>query len=81
MNEDIGAMELSVRSYNCLKRAGFTTVKSLVNGINSKEDLMKIRNCGAKSQREIMLSIFLFQYSRMKQEKRPAYQKKIQQMN
>lgn len=79
--EDISAMELSVRSYNCLKRAGFTTISSLVNGINSREDLMKIRNCGAKSQREIMLSIFLYQYSRMKPEKRMDYQKKVQEMN
>lgn len=81
MKEDISAMDLSVRSYNCLKRAGFTTISSLVNGISGREDLMKIRNCGAKSQREIMLSIFLYQYAKMKPEKRLGYQNKVLEMN
>lgn len=81
MQEDIIAMDLSVRSYNCLKRAGFTTIKSLVNGIDGREDLMKIRNCGAKSQREIMLSIFLYQYAKMKPEKRIAYHNRVMEMN
>lgn len=81
MQDDIMAMELSVRSYNCLKRAGFSTISSLVKGINGREDLMRIRNCGAKSQREIMLSIFLYQYSKMKPEKREMYQEKVREMN
>lgn len=81
MKEDIAAMELSVRSYNCLKRAGYTTISSLVNGISNKEDLMTIRNCGIKSQREILLFIFLYQYSKLKPERKIMYQKRVYEMN
>ncbi len=48
---DIDALELSVRSQNCLKRAGFQTVYDLMSGIRGLEDLRKIRNCGANSSR------------------------------
>ena len=38
----IEELELSVRSYNCLKRAGIATVEDLAN--KSQEDMMKVRN-------------------------------------
>ena len=44
-------LELSVRSYNCLKRAGITTVEDLAN--KSQEDMMKVRNLGKKSLDEV----------------------------
>ncbi len=44
-------LELSVRSYNCLKRAGISTVEDLTN--NSQEDMMKFRNLGKKSLDEV----------------------------
>ena len=43
----IDELELSVRSYNCLKRAGINTVEELTN--KSQEDMMKVRNLGRKS--------------------------------
>jgi len=43
----IDELELSVRSYNCLKRAGINTVGELVN--KTPEDMMKVRNLGRKS--------------------------------
>ena len=49
--EDISDLDLSVRSYNCLRRAGVQTVQQLLQ-IN-EEDLGKIRNMGKKSVREI----------------------------
>ncbi len=42
-------LELSVRSYNCLKRAGINTVEELTN--RTPEDMMKVRNLGRKSLR------------------------------
>ena len=43
-------LELSVRSFNCLKRAGIVTVEDLVK---SKDDMMKVRNLGKKSLDEV----------------------------
>ena len=47
----IDELELSVRSYNCLKRAGINTVEELCN--RTPEDMMKVRNLGRKSLEEV----------------------------
>ena len=47
----IEELELSVRSYNCLKRAGIATVEDLAK--KSQEDMMKVRNLGKKSLDEV----------------------------
>ena len=47
----IEELDLSVRSYNCLKRAGINTVHDLVN--RTEEDMMKVRNLGKKSLEEV----------------------------
>lgn len=47
----IEELDLSVRSYNCLKRAGINTVEDLTN--KSEEDMMKVRNLGKKSLDEV----------------------------
>ena len=47
----IEELELSVRSYNCLKRAGINTVEELTQ--KSEEDMMKVRNLGKKSLEEV----------------------------
>ncbi|MCI8352105.1 MAG: DNA-directed RNA polymerase subunit alpha [Clostridia bacterium] len=44
-------LELSVRSFNCLKRAGISTVEDLAN--KTEEDMMKVRNLGKKSLDEV----------------------------
>jgi DNA-directed RNA polymerase subunit alpha len=44
-------LELSVRSYNGLKRAGINTVQELAN--KTEEDMMKVRNLGRKSLEEV----------------------------
>ena len=49
---NIDELELSVRSYNCLKRAGINTVEELIN--RSSEDMMKVRNLGRKSLEEVL---------------------------
>lgn len=48
---NIDELELSVRSYNCLKRAGINTVQELIN--KTPEDMMKVRNLGKKSLDEV----------------------------
>ena len=48
----IDELELSVRSYNCLKRAGINTVKELCD--KTPEDMMKVRNLGRKSLDEVL---------------------------
>ena len=47
----IEELDLSVRSYNCLKRAGINTVQELTN--KSEADMMKVRNLGRKSLEEV----------------------------
>lgn len=48
----IEEMELSVRSYNCLKRAGIETIGDLAK--KTKADMLKVRNMGAKSLEEVL---------------------------
>ena len=48
----IEELDLSVRSYNCLKRAGINTVEDLTN--RTEEDMMKVRNLGRKSLEEVL---------------------------
>ena len=51
----IEELDLSVRSFNCLKRAGINTVGDLVN--KSEDDMMKVRNLGRKSLEEVMAKL------------------------
>ena len=48
----IEELDLSVRSFNCLKRAGINTVEDLIG--KSEEEMMKVRNLGRKSLEEVM---------------------------
>ena len=52
---NIDELELSVRSYNCLKRAGINTVEELIN--KTPEDMMKVRNLGRKSLDEVLAKL------------------------
>ena len=51
----IDELELSVRSYNCLKRAGINTVEELCN--KSPDEMMKVRNLGKKSLDEVLAKL------------------------
>ena len=48
-------MDLSVRSFNCLKRAGINTVEDLIS--KSEEEMMKVRNLGRKSLEEVLAKL------------------------
>ena len=52
---NIDELELSVRSYNCLKRAGINTVEELCS--RTSEDMMKVRNLGRKSLEEVLAKL------------------------
>ena len=51
----IDELELSVRSYNCLKRAGINTVEELTN--KTPDEMLKVRNLGKKSMDEVLAKI------------------------
>lgn len=55
LDMSIDELELSVRSYNCLKRAGINTVAELCN--RTSEDMMKVRNLGRKSLEEVLAKL------------------------
>ena len=55
LETSIEELELSVRSFNCLKRAGIATVEDLTN--RSESDMMKVRNLGKKSLDEVIAKL------------------------
>ena len=57
----IDELDLSVRSFNCLKRAGINTVEDLIN--KSEEDMMKVRNLGRKSLEEVIAKLNSFGFT------------------
>lgn len=52
LEKKIEELDLSVRSYNCLKRAGINTVGELVQ--KTEEEMMRVRNLGRKSLKEVV---------------------------
>ena len=53
---NIDELELSVRSYNCLKRAGIQTVEELTQ--RTEDEMMRVRNLGKKSLKEVKDKIY-----------------------
>ena len=51
----IEELDLSVRSFNCLKRAGIDTVEDLIN--RTEEDMIKVKNLGKKSLEEVIFKL------------------------
>ena len=62
----IEELDLSVRSFNCLKRAGINTVEDLTN--KSENDMMKVRNLGRKSLEEVIVKLQTLGFSLQKEE-------------
>lgn len=53
LETDIADLELSVRSYNCLRRAGLNTIGDIVNLEDGQRRMMRVRNLGRKSLEEV----------------------------
>ena len=66
MELPIEEMDLSVRSYNCLKRAGINMIQDLLK--KSKSDMFKVRNLGAKSVEEVIQKLESYGFSLRKDE-------------
>ncbi|MCI7084850.1 MAG: DNA-directed RNA polymerase subunit alpha [bacterium] len=62
----IEELDLSVRSFNCLKRAGINTVEDLTN--KTEEDMMKVRNLGRKSLEEVVYKLNSLGFSLQKED-------------
>ncbi|MDE6839124.1 MAG: DNA-directed RNA polymerase subunit alpha, partial [Acutalibacter sp.] len=62
----IEELDLSVRSFNCLKRAGINTVEDLIN--KSEDDMMKVRNLGRKSLEEVVWKLASLGFSLRKED-------------
>ena len=74
-------LALSERSKNALRRAGYHTIGELAKSIAEGQRLQNIRNCGAKSIREIMEKLFLYQYYLLRPESREDYLLEVVAMN
>jgi DNA-directed RNA polymerase subunit alpha len=62
----IEELDMSVRSFNCLKRAGIDTVEDLTN--RTEEDMIKVRNLGKKSLEEVINKLHSFGLELRKEE-------------
>ena len=75
--QDIDVLDLSQRSYNCLRRAGINTLGQLVStystkdNVSSKTQMRKTRNLGTKSADEILLHLFYYQFNILNEEEPP----------
>ena len=62
----IEELDLSVRSFNCLKRANINTVEDLIS--KTEDEMMKVRNLGRKSLEEVMNKLNMMGLSLAKEE-------------
>ena len=87
LDEKLSVLDLSQRSINCLRRAGFNTLRDLLNAIavsgdeRSKEKLLRLRNLGRKSAEEILLTIMCYQFQILSDRERKEYLQDIIKLN
>ncbi len=81
LQTEIEELDLSVRSYNCLRRAGLRTVGDIIDRIDRRSDLLQIRNLGARSADEIMKALMKFQCSLLPAEERQNYIRRVEEMS
>ena len=87
LDENLSVLDLSQRSINCLRRAGFTTLGDLLKAISvtgderSKEKLLRLRNLGRKSAEEILLTIMCYQFQILSDRERTEYLQDIIKLN
>lgn len=81
MSMQLEDLELSVRAFHSLKRAGYDYVGDLLDALEQGMDLRHIRNCGTTSIREIQERLFLLQYYSLPEGKRDAYLEEVVEIN
>lgn len=87
MKQEIDALDLRPRAYNCLRRRGFNTLGDLVNGVetrdgeSSKKQLLSIRNLGKNTADEILMKLFYYQFQILSDEGKKKYMQKVVESN
>lgn len=81
MKLDISYLDMSQRAFNAIKRSNINTVEELATVIESESDLRNFRNLGAKTAKEIMLSLLFYQYSHISNDSKDKYMNKLLEMN
>lgn len=79
-NTEIEKLELSVRSYNCLKRANLHTVDKIIDAIQEGK-LLAIRNLGKNSLAEIRVKIYEFGYDQLCEKHKKEFVKTLLELN
>ena len=79
-NSSIESLNLSVRSYNGLKRTGLSTVGNVVDYIQ-EDKLLNIRNLGKNSRAEINVRIYEFGYSCLSERAKKEFVEKLFELN
>lgn len=72
-DQDIDVLELSVRSYHCLKRANINTIGDIIEYVESGQDLRHIRNCGMRSVAEIKENLFIWYFMTIPKDKQAQF--------
>ena len=87
LDENLSVLDLSQRSINCLRRAGFNTLRDMLDAISvtgderSKEKLLRLRNLGRKSAEEILLTLMCYQFQILSDRERKEYLQDIVKLN
>lgn len=79
-NTEIEKLNLSVRSYNCLKRAGLNDVGKVVHAIQ-EDKLWNVRNLGKMSRAEIHVRIYEFGYNSLSENGKKEFAKNLYELN
>ena len=85
--QDIEVLDLSQRAYHCLKRNGYSKVGDIVRGFHTKEgesskkQLQKLRNLGRNTAEEILIKLFLYQFSLLEKKKKKEYVRDVVERN
>jgi len=81
MDADISVLNLSVRSYNGLRRAGWVKVEDLIYNIESEQDLFRIRNMGKKSVEEVITKLIEYYLSLLSSGEKVAFRQNFNLAN
>ena len=77
---DIEKLDLSVRSYNCLKRAGIHKIGQVIDAVQ-EDNLWSIRNLGKRSRSEIRVRVYDFAYANLPKQMQKEQVKNIYYLN
>lgn len=81
LDTGIEELNLSMRSFNCLRRAGWDTIGDIIEAIDCKHDLMRVRNLGRTSAEEIFYLIIDYHFNMLTADEKPIYQKLYDELN